>query len=436
MYKSLLPLLALLLLWTPGLRAADPSYQDLERRIEELERLVGDPTAEPRVLEEPEEVEEGINLGGAVRVNYSYLDWDEGDDERYGDFDFDTFRINLDGEIKGILLSAEYRFYPQYDFHTPHHAWFGYDFTDNLQGQLGIHQVPFGLQPYASHNFWFSGAYYVGLEDDYDLGLKFLYSRGPWALALAFYKNEELGDPGNAGRYSVDVIDNADGGFAGAQPDGNRETNQFNARVTHTLDHGELGSTELGLSGQWGQLYNEITEDKGDHWAGALHLNGNYGRWNLQLEYAAYGYDQKNPDTISRTIGERVDAEGNVVPIPETVVVDDDIITMGGYSFSWGVPADAQIGIVNLAYALPVDWGPVDSLTFYSDNTVIEPDESRFDTIWQNVVGCLVAAGPLFTYIDLISGEDMIFMGGDMVGDTDASRSRNTRLNINFGYYF
>jgi hypothetical protein len=115
----------------------------------------------------------------------------------------------------------------------------------------------------------------------------------------------------------------------------------------------------------------------------------------------------------------------------------DDIITMGAYSFSWGAPAEGQIGIANLAYTLPVSWGPIDSLTFYSDNTVIEPRESRFDTIWQNVVGCLVAAGPFYTYVDIISGENMIFMGGNMVGEANfGSEGRNTRLNVNFGYYF
>jgi hypothetical protein len=109
---------------------------------------------------------------------------------------------------------------------------------------------------------------------------------------------------------------------------------------------------------------------------------------------------------------------------------------MGAYSFSWGVPAEAEIGIANVAYSMPVSWGPIDSLTFYSDNTVIQPRESSFDTIWQNVVGCLVGAGPFYTYVDVISGKNMIFMGGDMVGDTDASSGRNTRLNVNFGYYF
>ncbi|WP_429884774.1 hypothetical protein [Geoalkalibacter halelectricus] len=356
------------------------------------------------------------------QLRWPLTDWDAGSRERGGDFNFDTFRLNLDGEIKDMILSAEYRFYPSDDWHAPKHAWIGYNFTDDLQGQIGVHQVPFGLLPYASHNFWFSGAYYVGLEDDYDMGIKFLYNQGPWDLALAFYKNEELGNAGNAGRYSVDVISNADGGFAGAQPAGNRETNQFNLRLAHTLDHGALGTTELGGSGQWGQLYNSGTGKTGDHWAGALHLNGNYGRWNLQLQWARYEHNPKNPDEVEL-------ADGTFLPIR------NDIITMGAYSFSWGVPAKADIAIANLAYTQPVNWGPISSLTFYSDNTLIEPDKDRFNSIWQNVVGCMIAAGPVFTYVDVISGKNMIFSGGDMVGGA-GNEGRTTRVNVNFGYYF
>ncbi|MDO3378230.1 OprO/OprP family phosphate-selective porin [Geoalkalibacter halelectricus] len=382
----------------------DPAHR-LEQRLAELEEALGLAQAE-------KEESSGIRIGGAVRVQYSYTDWDAGSRERGGDFNFDTFRLNLDGEIKDMILSAEYRFYPSDDWHAPKHAWIGYNFTDDLQGQIGVHQVPFGLLPYASHNFWFSGAYYVGLEDDYDMGIKFLYNQGPWDLALAFYKNEELGNAGNAGRYSVDVISNADGGFAGAQPAGNRETNQFNLRLAHTLDHGALGTTELGGSGQWGQLYNSGTGKTGDHWAGALHLNGNYGRWNLQLQWARYDNSPKNPEGF-----------------------DNDIITMGAYSFSWGVPAKADIAIANLAYTQPVNWGPISSLTFYSDNTLIEPDKDRFNSIWQNVLGCMIAAGPVFTYVDVISGKNMIFSGGDMVGGA-GNEGRTTRVNVNFGYYF
>lgn len=286
----------------------------------------------------------------------------------------------------------------------------GYNVTDDLQVQLGIHQVPFGLQPFASHNFWFSGLYYIGLEDDYDMGVKLLYNPGPWRISGAFYKNDELGRPSSSDRYSVDVISNADGGYAGAQAAGNEETNQGNLRIAYQFDHSDTANTELGVSGEYGQLYNNITGKDGDHWASAIHLNGNYGRFNLQLEYLRYEYNPKNPAGF-----------------------DDDIITMGGYSYSWGVPRKGDAAVFNLAYTLPVNWGPITHLTFYSDNTVIIPSKSRFDDIWQNVVGTMITAGPVFTYVDVISGENMIFSGGDM---TEPDNERTTRVNVNFGYYF
>src|SRR6056297_211624 len=167
---------------------------------------------------------EKIDIGGALRVNYTYKDWDEESKDKVGDFGLDTFRLNLDGEISDLIFSAEYRWYPESDWDSIHHGWIGYNFTDNWQGQIGIHQVPFGIQPYASHNFWFSGAYYVGLEDDYDMGAKLLYTPGNWTITGAFYKNAELGSSGDADRYSVDVI---------TDETGNEETNQGNLRIAY-----------------------------------------------------------------------------------------------------------------------------------------------------------------------------------------------------------
>ncbi len=136
-----------------------------------------------------------IRIGGALRVNYGYQDWSETSKDKGGDFAFDTFRFNLDGSIKDIIFSAEYRFYPEYDFNTIHHGYMGYNFTDDLQVQLGIHQVPFGLQPFASHNFWFSGLYYIGLEDDYDMGIKLLYNPVPGESAAHSTKMTSWADP-------------------------------------------------------------------------------------------------------------------------------------------------------------------------------------------------------------------------------------------------
>ncbi|MFO7838262.1 MAG: hypothetical protein R6X08_02030 [Desulfosalsimonadaceae bacterium] len=353
---------------------------------------------------------EKIDIGGAVRTQYNYKDWSDPQDDKIGDFGFDTFRFNLDGEIGDMILSAEYRFYPEYDFDCPHHGWVGYNFNENWQGQVGIHQVPFGIQPYASHNFWFSGAYYLGLEDDYDMGIKALYNNGPWDLAFAFYKNGELGAPGDPDRYSIDLLTNDD------YNSNNEETNQGNVRAAYTFTHSDTCSTELGVSAQYSQIYNSQTKDEGDHYAGAVHMVGNYGNWNIQLEAIQYEYDPENQEGVN-----------------------DELMYVGGYSSTWAIPSEAFVGTANIAYSLPVDIGPISSLTFYSDNTAIEPDENDWDTVWQNVVGCLIAAGPVYTYVDVISGENMPFMGGSMVDDIDgwmSSEDRNTRLNINIGYYF
>jgi hypothetical protein len=352
---------------------------------------------------------EGIKIGGALRVQYAYKDWDEANKDKGGDFGFDTFRLSANGEIGEMILSAEYRWYPEYDWDAIHHGWIGYNFNENWQGQIGVHQVPFGIQPYASHNFWFSGAYYVGLEDDYDMGIKALFNDGPLSLSLAFYKNAELGAPGDAGRYSVDVLN---------EGSANEETNQGNIRLAYTLTHNDTCSTEIGLSGEYGGLYNNTTKDMGDHWAGAVHMVGNYGRWNVQLEGIQYENNPENP-------------AGS----------DDDIMNVGAYSYMWNIPAKATIGTFNVAYGLPVDIGPISKLTFYSDNTIIQADNEGkdWDATWQNVVGCMISAGPVYTYIDVISAEDMTFMGGSMANNTDgwqSSNNRNTRININFGYYF
>ncbi|MGM0453874.1 MAG: hypothetical protein ACQERN_11980 [Thermodesulfobacteriota bacterium] len=348
---------------------------------------------------------DGIDIGGALRYSYEYKDYDEGNKDKGGDFAFDTFRLNLDGEISEMILSAEYRFYPSQNWNSIHHGWVGYDFTENWQGQVGVHQVPFGIQPFASHSFWFSGQYYLGLEDDYDLGLKALYNDGPLDLAFAFYKNGELGNAGDPGRYSIDVLN------AGDVAAGNEETNQGNVRAAYTFTHSDNASTEFGISGQYGQIYNSNTDDSGDHYAGAVHMVGNYGPWNIQLEGIQYEYDAENP-----------------------VGSNDDTIVVGGYESPWEIPSEAMVGTFNISYGLPVDIGPIDKLTFYSDNTLIEPDEDNFEGSMQNVVGCMVASGPVYTYFDVISAENMPFSGGSMV-ETDTS-DRNTRININVGYYF
>ena len=376
----------------------------------------------PAAADGEEEEKQGIHIGGALRVNYFVKSWEgqEGNRQRLGDLAFDTFRLNVDGRLSNVLLSAEYRLYQGYSM--LHHGWVGYAFSDATQVQLGVHQVPFGLQPYASHNWFFALPYYMGFEDDYDLGVKLIHERGPWNLQLAFYKNDEgsyTGGSTASARYSYDVVPVSRGNAGEAYLDtdqANTETNQLNARVAYTFQHGELGGTEVGVSGQVGQLYNGVTERNGLGWAAAAHLNGNYGPFNVKLEAMHYSYDPANPRGVS-----------------------DDFVTVGAYDAPYKLASRGTVLLAGISYDVPVSWGAISKLTFYDDYSVLLKSEAGYETSHQNVLGALITAGPVYTYLDVASGKNQPWLGPDYGGALAEGRpdaSWETRFNINVGYYF
>ncbi|MEJ2621035.1 MAG: carbohydrate porin [Candidatus Thiodiazotropha sp.] len=401
--------------------------QQMQQRIEQLEQQVKqdqqpaeqvETTAQPQPEAESEAVaeasktepEEGIKVGGAVRFQYSNERYREGNRDRGGDFDFDIFRLNLDGQVGGVLLSAEWRWF-QY-MNVVHHAWVGYRIKDGVEAQAGIQKVPFGVLPYNSHNFFFSSNYYVGLEDDYDAGIKYLHQEGPWDLRVGFYFNDEQGGVDGyvdhrEDRYSYDVV-----GYRGSaegtydEPlNAIAENNTLNGRIAYQLSPLKELDLEIGFSGQYGLLHDG--DDKaGDHSAYALHLVADYGPWNMQLQATTYQYD-----------------------------VDDgaDLMAVGAYSFFDTIPAEADSYTANLAYSLPVSWGAISNLTFYNDFSLITNKSADLDDTWMNVLGVAVSAGGLYTYIDFVSAENQPFIGGTMGADSGETEHR---LNINLGYYF
>ena len=348
--------------------------------------------------------EDNIELGGAVRLNYAWRDYDEQNKDRLGDFELELIRINARGTVGDVMLNAEWRQYN--NFQAIHHAWVGYRFNEGLHMELGITQVPFGILPFASHSFWFGGTYYMGLEDDYDTGVKVVQEAGDWTFHYGFFKNPEYADDSRTERYSFDLV------TGGEQQ--NAETNQFNFRAARLLRHDEDSSTELGLSLQGGQIYNETTTRDGDRWAVAAHMNGNYGPWNLHLQGIRYEYNPRNPDGVSR-----------------------DFVQLGAFEFPFLAAAKGNILSANLARAFDVAWGPVTGLNCYNNFTYIDPDVDNSAESIQNVTGCSVSAGGVFAYFDWIAGRNMWFSGGDGIGLDGASAGRwRSRLNINIGYYF
>lgn len=361
-----------------------------------------------------------FQVGGAFRVNYIMKDWDDAYKD-LGELAFDTARVNVDLDKNRMTGSFEFRYYQDkfadgHDYAMIHHAWLGWEFDDRQQVQAGVTKVPFGILPYASHNWFFQLPYYVGLEDDYDLGVKYIGAFAPWNFQAAYFPADEgnyFGDSGDSARYSYDLVREG--------TNGNAERNQVNMRLAYTKEHREDYSTEVGVSVMVGGVANDNPQGgSGDRYAVAAHLVGNYDRWNLMLQALHYDFN--------------VDNDPNRDASP-----DGSFVVFGAYDAFYYVASEATVYTAGLAYTLPVDWQRITSLTFYNDVSLMVKDESGFQNSLQNVVGCAVDAEPLYIYIDLAMGKYHPWLGGDWttsLADGGDNGSWHARFNINVGLYF
>ena len=129
-----------------------------------------------------------LKIGGTLRFNYNYSDWKPENRKRGGEFDFDVFRLNVNASYKKFDLAADYRFYPASSGGGMlREGWIGYSFNKSHRLQMGLTTVPFGILPYTGNNYFFNLNYYAGLEDDADMGIKYLFRKNRWELSLAYF---------------------------------------------------------------------------------------------------------------------------------------------------------------------------------------------------------------------------------------------------------
>ena len=382
------------------------------------------------------ETKDGIKFGGALRYNMIKKNY-EGSSK--AEAAFDTWRLNMDGSISDIDFSFEYRFYPSGEYHFIHHGWFGYKFSDVVYTKLGVSQVPFGVQGFASHSYFFQAPYYVGLEDDYDMGIKFdITPTEDIDIALAYYRQAEpkgSGGSGFASRYSYDIVPgvgsyvDTNGDFVGSQATIS-ELDQFNARASWRFTPG----WEAGLSGQVGGIYNQELDKSETSTAFAAHLVGSFAGFNLKAEYINYNYKAK-------------DDEGNKLDVVQmgaygydyagSKIIDEDTGLLEDYT--GGVASKASIYAVSLAYGIPVSWGPISNIQPYVDYSYVDKSNENFYDTHHLIPGVMVTAGPIYAYFDYAMGKNQPWFTDDFgkgLGSGVEDASWNGRFNINLGYYF
>ncbi|HKK58330.1 MAG TPA: hypothetical protein VJ937_02530 [Salinivirga sp.] len=387
--------------------------------------------------QEKKENDDFVKFGGALRFNVFSKSWV--DNKTQPEATIDTWRLNVTARKKGVDLNFEYRFYPTFGTHFMKQGWLGYGLTDNLYMKLGVSQVPFGITTYASHSWWFQAPYYVGLEDDYDMGVKFDISKiENLDLSVAYYRQSEPEGPifggdvtfgqSGAGRYSYDLTPSAGSS--------NRELNQFNLRAAYHIGDG----LEIGASGQIGGIHNTVLNEATTSTAFAGHLVADFSNFNFKGEVIYYDYAAK-------------DDAGN----------DVNTLSMGAYGSSYPVATNATMYVAGLAYTIPVEIGPISSVQAYVDYTYTDKLEDSFVDMHHLIPGFMITAGSIYTYVDFAMGKNQPWLTstfgtglgeGQLYSDDAASKyytddagmqgtpvpmdelDWETRFNINIGYYF
>lgn len=348
-----------------------------------------------------------FHLGGALRFNYNFSDWNAGHRDRGGDFGYDVFMLRSQATYKRFMLDADFRFYSTaFGGFMLKYGWIGYRFSEKNHIEVGLTKVPFGIQPSSGNNFFLQISYYIGLEDDSDMGVKFVHTDRHWEYALAFFKNaDELlfgaKNETSADRYGYDV--------AGR----NKEINQLNGQLIYKC--GEKIRHQVGGSAEFGQLYNIDTRKNGTHFAFALHYTLDWHRLILKLQGSTYALYPKN-------------APGE----------DRELVVMTAYGAPYLVAAKANVYTISLSHTFPISKKWLKNIMMYHDFGVIQKWDTNFNNSFQNVYGFLLNMGPVLTYIDYAMGQHHAWLGPDWdaFGPGIGSNSWHARFNINIGYYF
>lgn len=453
--NALLVLLQTALLCLPlalPVYGAQSTVTELEAEVKSLSQQLADAnarladarnradSAEQELADTPDIEGKGVTLGpvtigGAIRANYVYGDYETVGDapQRGGDggnVELDTFRINASLEYEQWIGKLEYRWYDGYNF--IHTGWLGYAFDESSQVQVGVTRVPFGPGPYGvSQSWFFDQHYYVGLADDPDLGVKYLTQWGDWDLAFAYFLSSEgngNGASGDSARYGYDAVKwnsalQPNGDVVDAPANGYEERNQVNLRAIYQLDDVSV-PTDVGFSMQWGELDGKRTDD-GHHWAVSGHMVNTLGNFTLSTQLTRYKFD-----------------------VDDSSLGSAELIPLGAYDFAWPAATQGWIPAVSLSYRIDTPGIPwLGYMLPYLEYSSIIKDDSQFNNSDLFVLGSAWASGGWYIYSDLAYSNGNLFVGniGDNysnidngVGDFGANGNDrwNYRFNLNLGYYY
>ena len=154
----------------------------------------------------------------------------------------------------------------------------------------------------------------------------------------------------------------------------------------------------------------------------ALHGKAEWKKWELLTQVTVYDYRPDYDDDAG---------------------LSNDLVAMGAYDFAFPVASQGVLPSAALAYTIEPDIDWIDTITFYENFSVILKDgEDEFGRDLKdsalNVLGCSIARGPWFIYVDWAFSNGNYFVGDKSFTNFGANRDQDwqSRVNMNIGIYF
>jgi len=359
---------------------------------------------------------QSFKLGGALRFNHRYEQWEPSDKRGIGKLDFDIFRIDLKGKSGDAYLNASYLIQDQ-EKTSIEKAYVGYNLDKNNSIEAGFVYKPFALYPYPQNGWTYHIPFFLGYGNNIAPGINWNYNNPEWDVKVGYYPRmleTNLRYSPESATYD-DLLT-----FQAAYK--NEKHNQLNTRIVRKFGNDQIGKHEVGISGSAAQLHNKTTRDEGSYYAAGIHTNSNYQRWNLQSSVIHYQYDAENPEGVS-----------------------NDMTLMGanGLTPAYFIASEGTVSSVNLAYTLPVqNMGKLKAIRFYNDYSYLDKERSDWSASQMNTTGAMFIATPFMVWADYTWGKNANIIGGatNGTGFTSATSENSDkwqyRVNLNIGFNF
>ncbi|WP_111747613.1 TonB-dependent receptor [Salinisphaera orenii] len=365
-----------------------------------------------------------LSINGGVIGEHQWMHGNgSGDNKPGGDLVLDYVQVGIDGQLGNWTFKAEERFGTENTVSDNnrflHFAQAAYHFGpgNNQKVTGGYFQVPFGNLPLGYQSFWGSTAYYLGFTDTQAAGLGYTYEDNGWRFDIDAFKNDDLEQNAT---------------YNGRPDNGYDQINGGNIRLGYTFDY--AGGNSLNVSGAFrgGQL--RVEKDSGDHdtgsrYAGTVAADAELGNWTLQGQFVQYSYDIPE------------EANGGATGSSQSMYFSDY-----GYGYGAPIPAKGQLYAVNAMYTLPAEdiplnLGPIDEVAIYDNYQYLHSSYGEHDStgtrmgdIQSNQLGLKVVAGPVYAWLDYMTGKNSATTYN--TGPNGNDDNWHHRFNLAFGFYF